>query len=372
MTSVSFVADLARGGGPRNVFVLSRRLTESGFDCCVRMLWPSIPQRPVETYGARVVGPGHGVSRPRVAASLVGKSQIRVPWWMLNYFGATVQIPGSIIDMARRRHGFDLYIATAWHTAFPAYVTSTRERVPMLYFVQADERTFSSFPPFQRLVEKTYRLPVTKFTQSLWLKGHLEKLFGHEVTCIGIGIDREVFRPRQKERERIVFTVARSDPNKGFGVFAKAMEQLYAVRQDFRIVIAGDQGVAAGMRVKFPFTSLGWIHDDNVLADLYTQSIFVNTGLHEALPMPPLEAMASGSSVVASDIPGAAEYARDGENCLLTTPGDPRDVADKVGRLLDSDKLRGQLAAGGIATASRYTWEATTQRLANLIHTVLG
>lgn len=372
MASVAFVMDRAKGGGPRNVFILSRLLAENGIDSRVRLVWPPIPQAPVNTHGARVVGSGSLDGSQPVFPSMRAKSQFRVPWWVLNYYAATVQIPGSIVDLARHREGSDLYIATAWHTAIPTYVTARREGVPMLYFVQADERTFSAFPPYRAFVEKTYRLPVPKFTQSYWLKGHLEKLFGQEVTYVGVGIDRTAFHPRKVEREKTVFTVARSDPNKGFRVFAKAMELLYAARQDFRIVIAGDSEVTNGLGMKIPFTHVGWIHDDNLLADLYAQSIFVNTGLQEALPMPPLEAMASGSSVVASDIPGAAEYVRDGENCLLTPPGDPRAVADKVGRLLDSESLRERLAAGGVATAGRYTWEETTHRLSLLISSVLG
>lgn len=137
-------------------------------------------------------------------------------------------------------------------------------------------------------------------------------------------------------------------------------------------MIAGEKRVTEGLNLKFPFTHVGWINDDNMLADLYARSIFVNTGLHEALPMPPLEAMASGSSVVASDIPGAAEYARDGENCLLTRLGDPKDVAEKIGRLLDSPDLREKLATEGVTTARSYTWEKTVQRLAMLINSVLS
>ena len=295
-------------------------------------------------------------------ASLIG---------LLNTILPQCRCPALSVDLARGT-GSDVYIATAWQTAIPTYLTAKRKRAPVLYFVQADERTFSPFPLYRKLAEKTYRLPIPKFTQSLWLKSHLEHLYGNEVQYIGIGIDSDVFRPRPVERDKIVFTICRSDPNKGFGVFARAMEALYSSRQDFRVVIAGEKRVTEGLNLKFPFTHVGWINDDNMLADLYARSIFVNTGLHEALPMPPLEAMASGSSVVASDIPGAAEYARDGENCLLTRLGDPKDVAEKIGRLLDSPDLREKLATEGVTTARSYTWEKTVQRLAMLINSVLS
>jgi glycosyltransferase involved in cell wall biosynthesis len=372
MKSVSFVMDLLRGGGPRNVYILSRLLCDKGFDSHVRLLWPpQTPQGPVETFGARVVGGGPSGSLPRGPESYARQGYIRFPQWIVDHYAATVQMPCSLVDMARWSQS-DVYIATAWQTAIPTYLAARRKSVPMLYFVQADERTFSTFSVYRRLAEKTYQLPVPKFTQSRWLKTHLEELYGHEVRYIGIGIDSSVFRPRRVERERTIFTVARSDPNKGFRVFARAMEKLYASRQDFRVLIAGEKRSIAGLRLGFPFTYVGWINDDNVLADLYARSIFVNTGLHEALPMPPLEAMASGSSVVVSDIPGAAEYARDKKNCLLTRLGDPNDVAEKVGWLLDSNELRERLAGEGVETARSYTWEQTVGRLASLINNVLG
>lgn len=371
MKSVSFVMDLFRGGGPRNVYTLSKLLSDRGFEARVRPLWPpQVPQTPVETFGAKVFENGRSFFTGKGPSTAPPQARFQFPQWIVDVYGAGVQIPCSIVDMTRHERS-DLYIATAWQTAIPSYLASQKNGVPMLYFVQADERTFSNFSWYQKLVEKTYRMPVPKFTQSQWLKTHLEKLYGGEVRYIGIGIDAAVFHPREVERERVIFTVARSDPNKGFGVFARAIEALYASRQDFRVIIAGERRVTDGLDLKFPFTHVGWINDDNKLADLYARSIFVNTGLHEALPMPPLEAMASGSSVVVSDIPGAAEYARDGKNCLLTRLGDPQDIAQKVGWLLDSPDLRKRLATEAVATARAYTWEQTVDRLVSLIDSVV-
>jgi glycosyltransferase involved in cell wall biosynthesis len=370
VTSIAFVMELARGGGPRNVFILSKWLSESGYDCAVQRMWPPIPQEDVETYGARMVERGPTNTPPATPVRTARTHHLRAPPWAITDYSVAFQIPGSIVELPRRPRA-DVYIATSWQSAIPTYFTSRRMAAPMLYFVQADETTFSRFPPFRRLAEKTYRLPVTRFTQSMWLKDFLERAYGGEVHYIGMGIDHEAFYPRSLPRERVVFTVARSDPNKGFSVFVQAMKLLSARQKDFQVLIAGERRMVEGSGFGFPFTYLGWINDDHLLADLYARSIFVNTGLQEALPMPPLEAMASGSSVVVSDIPGAREYSRNGVNCLLTTPGNPRDVADKVEQLLESDQLRSHIAHGAVETASSYTWEAAVHRLAALVQSVL-
>jgi glycosyltransferase involved in cell wall biosynthesis len=57
-----------------------------------------------------------------------------------------------------------------------------------------------------------------------------------------------------------------------------------------------------------------------------------------------VEAMASQLAVVGSATGGAAEILVDGRNALVVKPGDARDLAGAVGRLVDSPRLREQLA----------------------------
>ena len=138
-------------------------------------------------------------------------------------------------------------------------------------------------------------------------------------------------------------------------------------RNDFRVVIAGEGKTVKSMTekktIRFPFEYIGWVNDDSELAIRYTKSIFVNTGRFEALPMPPLEAMACGSSVVMTDMIGAREYARNNKNALLCPPGDHLCFAERIDELLSSESLRHEISKEGIKTASSYTWENVTTRM---------
>ncbi len=69
----------------------------------------------------------------------------------------------------------------------------------------------------------------------------------------------------------------------------------------------------------------------------------------------PLEAMAVGRPVVATGTGGTAEYLRPSENALLVPPGDPTALRAAVERLAADPALRARLAAGGQATAARFT-----------------
>ncbi len=78
----------------------------------------------------------------------------------------------------------------------------------------------------------------------------------------------------------------------------------------------------------------------------------------EPFGLVPLEAMACGRPVVATATGGAAEYLRDGENCLIVPVDDPQSLAAAVQRLAADEALRAGLVAGGHATAARLTQDA--------------
>ena len=59
-----------------------------------------------------------------------------------------------------------------------------------------------------------------------------------------------------------------------------------------------------------------------------------------------LEAMAAGTAVLASDIPGYANVARPDQEALLVEPGDPEALRAGLRRILDADELRGDLIDG--------------------------
>jgi glycosyltransferase involved in cell wall biosynthesis len=68
----------------------------------------------------------------------------------------------------------------------------------------------------------------------------------------------------------------------------------------------------------------------------------------------PIEAMATGTPVVATGTGGSAEFLEDGGNCLLVPPDDAEAIADAVRRLAGDEPLRERLVDGGRRTAARF------------------
>ena len=85
-----------------------------------------------------------------------------------------------------------------------------------------------------------------------------------------------------------------------------------------------------------------------------------------ASPMKLFEYMASGTPIVATDLPSTAEIARDGENALLVPPDDAAALGKAIERLTKDRKLAERLARAAFADAPKYSWDARAEKLTKL------
>jgi glycosyltransferase involved in cell wall biosynthesis len=369
MEKIGFVMNFWRGGGPRNVYTLASYLNEFGYYCKVLSYHSKedIPTFVRNYYGTLKNEMGTQIIAPKGLTSFI--NLLFTPSDRLSAF---TFVPFKFKEFfleprtLRKFENFDFYIATNWQTAYPVYKISREKKSKMLYFCQAYETNFFTNLFWRKYAEKTYELSVTRFTQSKWLKLFLDEKFGGDNVYIGMGINNGFFLEKYEDFQNTIFTIARNDYNKGFDIFVNAVNRLWGKRQDFKVIIAGDSNAITKYQIKFPFDFIGWIDDDSMLARLYSQAIFVNTGRREALPMPPLEAMASGSSVVLTDTDGAKEYTKNGLNCLSIRIDDHVALAEGINMLIDSVDLRRTLRRGGIKTASEYRWDSVVRRLTHV------
>jgi glycosyltransferase involved in cell wall biosynthesis len=103
---------------------------------------------------------------------------------------------------------------------------------------------------------------------------------------------------------------------------------------------------------------LGWL-DDNTLTrrEALTQAgCFVTAVPNEVVPEHALRAMAVGCPVVAIARASRPSELVDGENCLLVEPGDAKDLARAIERVMTDAPLREHLVASGREHVSGNTW----------------
>lgn len=113
------------------------------------------------------------------------------------------------------------------------------------------------------------------------------------------------------------------------------------------------------------------VHDasDTELDRLYRSALaLVHPSRYEGFGFTPLEAMARGCPVLASDIPAVREISGPG---ALLAPLDQRDAwARGLTRLATDATLRGELRARGAEVVARYSWLATARGLVELFRRV--
>jgi glycosyltransferase involved in cell wall biosynthesis len=79
-------------------------------------------------------------------------------------------------------------------------------------------------------------------------------------------------------------------------------------------------------------------------------------------PLKPVEAMAIGVPVIASDLPALAELLGNGSAGMLVPSEDPRKLAEVINRMRQDPQLRSDLASAGRAEIARHrTWERVVE-----------
>ena len=101
--------------------------------------------------------------------------------------------------------------------------------------------------------------------------------------------------------------------------------------------------------------------------------MFCAPSLHgESFGVVLLEAMAAGTAVVASDIAGYRDVARDGREAVLVPAGDVAALTNGLRRVLDDPPLAARLVEAGTARAAGFSMERLAARYTDLYENLLA
>ncbi len=104
--------------------------------------------------------------------------------------------------------------------------------------------------------------------------------------------------------------------------------------------------------------------DQNTLPNYYAAAEMVIMPSHyESFGMVALEAMATGTPVIASEVGGLAFLIRDGENGFHVPSRDPEALAERIYELLTNPKCRDYLGRQALDYAKQYAWPIIVDRM---------
>ena len=104
---------------------------------------------------------------------------------------------------------------------------------------------------------------------------------------------------------------------------------------------------------------LGFVPSETLRVFYRAATIFAFPSLNEGFGLAPLEAMACGTPVVASNLPSLVEAV--GDAAELVTPDNVFDIARGLRELLLDQKRRESLSCAGPVHAKRFSWDATAR-----------
>ena len=174
---------------------------------------------------------------------------------------------------------------------------------------------------------------------------------------------------RYRLRRPFILFVGAIEPRKNLPLLLRAFAGL-CQEPDFRhqLVIAGGKGwlydevyttaerLNLGERLRFA----GFVADEDLPALYSAADLFAHPAHFEGFGLTPLEAMACGTPVVASDATSLPEVV--GEGGLLVPPHDERAWAEALRRVAHDRALHDRLAAQGLEQAARFSWQETARR----------
>lgn len=168
-------------------------------------------------------------------------------------------------------------------------------------------------------------------------------------------------RARPCGRRRIVF-VGRLERRKGVEVLLEALRRLPA---PVEVVVVGDGPLRGRLTAAAPegVRFAGRLEDEAMADEVASADVLVAPSLEgESFGVVLLEAMAAGTAVVASDLPGYRLAA--GDAARLVPPGDAAALAAALAGLFADPKARARLVAGGLerAATAGFTAQATAYR----------
>ncbi|OZE94554.1 glycosyltransferase family 4 protein [Rhodococcoides fascians] len=204
---------------------------------------------------------------------------------------------------------------------------------------------------------------------------------GSDAVEIPNGVDVPAFRrapllPGYPRAGGTVLFLGRFDePRKGMAVLMRALPTLVERHPDVEVLVVGrgdedklrKEAGAAASHIRF----LGQVDDEEKASAMRSADVYCAPNLGgESFGIVLVEAMASGTAVVASELDAFRRVLRDGTAGLLVPIDDDVALADAVDSVLSSDDIRDRVVQAATRAVAEYDWPVVAEQIMRVYETV--
>ena len=298
------------------------------------------------------------------------------------------------VPLDLRREGIDLFHAPHYvlppltpcrsivtihdciHLRFPQYLPNrlayAYARASLWIATHRSSRVLTVSEASKRDILKYFRVPAAKIDV---IYNAIDERFGEAPD------DEEVARVRERYQlnDPFVLYAGNIKPHKNLERLIEAFHELRkGDLEHVKLLIIGDEiSKYATLRRAVHHYQLhkhvrffGFV-PDKTLAVLYRlASVFVFPSLYEGFGLPPLEAMASGTPVITSNVSSLPEVV--GDAALLIDPYDASAIAAAMRQVLTEPALREDLRRRGLQRVREFSWERSVRRVREIYGEVLA
>jgi len=288
------------------------------------------------------------------------------------------------------------YFASPLFPTTPTVVT-VHDLIPMLLPAYRGSTLVRLYTLLVAIAAKRADMVLTDSQASKWDIVHLLDIPSERVRVIYLAAD-DIYQPVRDEHrlaavrrkyglpESYLLYLGGFDQRKNVPTLLKAFAQLAKDSRsgDSRVslVVAGRlpekgsdffpdprpivQELGIGEQVVFT----GWVPEEDKPALYSGARALVFPSLYEGFGLPPLEALACGTPVIAFKRGSLPEIV--GEGGLLVEPGDMEGLTEAMEKLLADDDLQTDLRQKGLAHAAKFSWEKTARETMAVYREVKG
>ena len=199
-----------------------------------------------------------------------------------------------------------------------------------------------------------YNADVVIVLSEIW-KSYVNDTFslGNKVEVIYNPCTAEISDKKYDKKKQILYAGA-VNARKGYADMIQAFALIAKDCPDWKIVFAGNGEIDKGKNLAFQLgirkqvLFLGWVDGIEKEKVFKESTIFCLPSYAEGFPMAVLDAWSYGLPVITTPVGGISDIAIDGDNLLLFTSGNIRQLAEKMKNMIEDVELRNDIVRESI------------------------